>query len=115
MFICTATTAIFRGGYGQGIDPIWLDNVACTGRESRLIDCRANLIGTHNCDHSEDAGIICAPLFIPGPGALLHYALTITITMVQFLHHSFSYALAPDSCSLILNAIRIYIDTGCVC
>ena len=45
-----------------------LDNVACTGRETRLIDCRGNPIGSHNCDHSEDAGVICAPLFTPGPG-----------------------------------------------
>ena len=63
-----AATPITRAGYGQGTGPVLLDNVACNGRESRLIDCRANPIGTHNCVHSEDAGVICAPLFIPGPG-----------------------------------------------
>ena len=66
----TAATIITRAGYGQGTGPVWLDNVACTGRESRLIDCRANPIGSHNCVHSEDAGVICAPLFIPGPGIM---------------------------------------------
>jgi len=39
--------------------PIWLDNVICNGRESRLIDCQHNGIGKHNCDHRKDAGVIC--------------------------------------------------------
>ena len=38
---------------------IWLDNVRCAGTESRLIDCPANALGTHNCAHSEDAGVSC--------------------------------------------------------
>ena len=68
---CAAATPITRGGYGQGTGPVLLDNVACSGRETRLIDCRANPVGSHNCDHSEDAGVICAPLFIPGPGTIV--------------------------------------------
>ena len=63
-----ASTAVRRAGYGQGTGPIILDNVACVGGEARVIDCPANAIGTHNCDHSEDAGVVCAPLIIPGPG-----------------------------------------------
>ena len=63
-----ATTPILRGGYGQGTSPIWLDNLRCSGRENRLIDCSRNALGSQDCTHSEDAGVICAPLFIPGPG-----------------------------------------------
>ena len=33
-----------------------LDNVACTGNETRLVDC-ANAIP--NCRHYEDIGVIC--------------------------------------------------------
>ena len=70
-----AATPITRAGYGRGTGPVLLDNVACTGRESRLIDCRANPIGSHNCDHGEDSGVICAPLFIPGPGTYVHVSI----------------------------------------
>ena len=44
-----------RNGTGQ----IWLDNVQCRGNETRLIDCLANPLGTHDCVHSEDAGVDC--------------------------------------------------------
>ena len=37
-----------------------MDNVQCLGTETRLIDCPANAIGTHNCAHVEDAGVRCA-------------------------------------------------------
>lgn len=70
LLFCAAATPITRAGYGQGSGPVLLDNVACNGRETRLIDCRANPIGSHNCNHGEDAGVICAPRFIPGPGML---------------------------------------------
>ena len=52
--------AIPRALLGAGSGQIWLDDVQCRGTESRLIDCLANPIGTHNCAHSEDVGVRCA-------------------------------------------------------
>ncbi|XP_064388501.1 neurotrypsin-like [Halichondria panicea] len=37
----------------------WLDELRCSGTESRLIDCPANAIGFGDCSHSEDVALIC--------------------------------------------------------
>ncbi|XP_019861944.1 PREDICTED: scavenger receptor cysteine-rich type 1 protein M130-like [Amphimedon queenslandica] len=48
--------------YGQGTGPIVLDNVVCSGNESNLLACSSYILGTHNCDHSEDVGVSCSSL-----------------------------------------------------
>jgi len=54
-----ATQAVLRAGFGQGTGTIWLDNVQCTGTELYLSDCPHNGWNSHNCAHSEDAGVRC--------------------------------------------------------
>ena len=45
--------------YGQGTGQIVLDNLFCVGTETSLFSCPHNGIGSHNCAHSEDAGVTC--------------------------------------------------------
>ena len=60
MIINSGVVALSRAAFGQGAGSIWLDNVDCVGTEGRLADCPANPIGSHNCAHSEDAGVRCS-------------------------------------------------------
>ncbi|XP_030053424.1 deleted in malignant brain tumors 1 protein isoform X2 [Microcaecilia unicolor] len=52
--------------FGEGSDPIWLDNVECSEMEIHLAKCKANAWGFHNCHHHEDVGIVCSDLSLKG-------------------------------------------------
>ena len=36
-----------------------MDDVACTGSETDLLSCTSRTPGTHNCQHTKDAGVAC--------------------------------------------------------
>ena len=57
----TGAGARRRAAFGQGVGDIFLDNVVCDGNELRLIDCASNPLAAHNCQHSDDAGVVCQP------------------------------------------------------
>uniref|UniRef100_A0A3Q3L981 Soluble scavenger receptor cysteine-rich domain-containing protein SSC5D n=1 Tax=Labrus bergylta TaxID=56723 RepID=A0A3Q3L981_9LABR len=55
-----ALSAPGSASFGEGADPILLDDVACSGSERSLTECQSREMGKHNCEHSEDAGVVCS-------------------------------------------------------
>ncbi|KAM8780992.1 HHIP-like protein 1 [Rhynchonycteris naso] len=50
-----------RAEFGEGRAlPILLDDVRCAGDENTLLECTHAGLGTHNCSHQEDAGVVCS-------------------------------------------------------
>ena len=54
--VSAPTSAHFGAGSGQ----IWLDDVKCSGSESSIVNCPHNGWGVENCEHNEDASVICS-------------------------------------------------------
>ena len=60
----SGATVFYNAFFGQGIGPIFLDDLLCTSREARLIDCpRRTSTGVGDIDfcrgHLDDAGLRC--------------------------------------------------------
>ena len=55
-----AVSAPSNARFGAGSGRIWLDDVRCQGNEKSIANCQHRGWGVHNCDHSEDASVICS-------------------------------------------------------
>ena len=59
MYFTSKAIARNNAYFGQGSGSILLDDVQCTGNEASIFSCIHNTIWSHDCDHSEDAGVVC--------------------------------------------------------
>ncbi|XP_067879352.1 deleted in malignant brain tumors 1 protein-like [Heterodontus francisci] len=48
------------GIFGEGTGPIWLDGMDCVSHESTLWQCQSDPWGKNECEHREDAGVVCS-------------------------------------------------------
>ena len=48
-----------EASFGLGAGPVWLDNVECMGSEDNITFCTHRGWGITNCDHGDDAGVVC--------------------------------------------------------
>ncbi|KAM8921436.1 scavenger receptor cysteine-rich type 1 protein M130 [Pelodytes ibericus] len=55
-----AINATIMSYHGGGAGEIWLDDLKCVGNETALWKCNSSAWGQHNCNHKEDAGVICS-------------------------------------------------------
>ncbi|EFJ41233.1 hypothetical protein VOLCADRAFT_68493, partial [Volvox carteri f. nagariensis] len=72
-------TPFGNAAFGQGTGPIQLDGFTCSSTASRLDSCTILAWATHDCSHSEDAGVRC------GGKMVLH---TNLVTLIGFSDNS---------------------------
>ena len=64
-FNTAANIILYSGdvfGSGNTSDPIWLDNIHCTGNETNLGLCPHFGFGIEDCTHYYDAGVYCSSM-----------------------------------------------------
>ncbi|XP_078733694.1 uncharacterized protein LOC144948139 [Lampetra fluviatilis] len=84
--------AVSYAYFGLGSGRIWLDEVQCSGYETRLSNCRHLPWGNNYCSHYEDASVIC--LQVPSYIVLTitnKTTTTMTVSGTTSLPESFSY------------------------
>ncbi|KAK9531642.1 hypothetical protein VZT92_011053 [Zoarces viviparus] len=56
----SALSVKYKSHFGRGHGQVWLDDLECTGHEKSLADCPHRGFGEHDCDHNEDASVVCS-------------------------------------------------------
>lgn len=85
----TNAKAKHKAFFGKGSGRIWMDELRCTDNDTNLFTCKQNCIGSHNCIHGEDAGVVCSIY----TGKILFYLSALDAKFV----HSYFYLLITHS------------------
>lgn len=56
----TAISVKLKAFFGMGTDQVWMDDIHCTGAEDALAECPHRGFGENDCEHNEDAGVVCS-------------------------------------------------------
>ncbi len=81
LLFTTDAQAFQSAQFGQGVGPIYLDAVACSGTETDIFECSASAMPAPSCDHSQDASVRCN-----FPRALLKYCISFIYTHALDTH-----------------------------
>ena len=55
---CADATPVSHAAFGTGSGTI-VESIRCTGTERLLVECSVKNIPDGECNHNEDAGVIC--------------------------------------------------------
>ncbi|XP_071157151.1 scavenger receptor cysteine-rich domain-containing protein DMBT1-like [Mytilus edulis] len=84
--------------YGNGTGSIWIDDIDCNGTETNLGQCQRKPWGQNDCDHTEDASVICiVPANAQTPTVRLVGGLTHTQGRVQVSYNGVWGSICDDS------------------
>ncbi|XP_063968185.1 deleted in malignant brain tumors 1 protein-like [Lytechinus pictus] len=106
-----ATNVSCCGAFGQGSGGIALDEVDCKGTESNLGECMRNVLGVHDCTHSEDVGVTCigmAPLESKSDSSEIPLKTTLTYGMLGGL--SILLVIFLLFSTFLVNKVKVYRD-----
>ena len=87
--IIVAGLAYTNAHFGSGTGSIVLDDVQCVSSDNQLLECSSRPIFSHNCGHSDDAGVGCEGMVMQNSTALL--------ISVYLIHIYFEFFTAPCS------------------